>query len=83
MPMFHRLPLVGNVWVGGRVLSHYPNSIAVDPGNDVLSISYWWEKKVGLYYRYKGLGWLLSEEEIVTLEQYPNKIGIENVPSAW
>jgi hypothetical protein len=81
--IFKTLPLVGNVWVGGRILSHYPNSIAVDPGNDVLSISYWWEKKVGLYYRYKGLGWLLSEEEIVSLEQYPNTIGIENVPSPW
>ena len=81
--IFKTLPLVGNVWVGGRVLSNYPNSIAVDPGNDVLTLTYWWEKKIGIYYRYKGLGWLLSEEEIINLDKYPNLIGIENVPSAW
>jgi len=81
--IFKTLPLVGNVWIGGRILSHYPNSIAVDPGNDVLTLSYWWEKKVGIYYRYKGLGWLLSEEEIIPLDQYPHAVGIENVPAVW
>jgi hypothetical protein len=81
--IFKTLPLIGNVWVGGRILSHYPNSIAVDPGNDVLTVSYWWEKKVGIYYRYKGLGWLLSEEEMITLDQYPHAVGIENVPAVW
>jgi len=81
--IFKTLPLVGNVWVGGRILSQYPGSIAVDPGNDVLVVSYWWDKEVGLYYRYKGLGWLLSEEEIVPLEQFPNALGIGNVPAVW
>ncbi|HEY9161673.1 MAG TPA: hypothetical protein VIS94_11365 [Desulfomonilia bacterium] len=76
LAIFKTLPLVGNVWVGGKIIDWYPSNIGVNPANNTLILSYFWRNQVGVYKRNPVLGWPLTSEKLIDIGNYPRALDI-------
>jgi len=76
LAIFKTLPLVGNVWVGGKIIDWYPSNIGVNPANITLILSYFWRNQVGVYKRNPVLGWPLTSEKLIDIGNYPRALDI-------
>jgi len=85
LSIFHTLPFGGNIWLGGKSISSYPNSLAVNKKNDTMVVTYKWKKQVEILK--KRITWLTTSSEIVDLAEidalgstnYPESVGIGTV----
>ena len=64
---FETLPLGGQVWLGGKVLSQYPGHLTVNGANDTLMVTYPWNGGVDIFK--KSGSWLTPTTDHVNLEK--------------
>jgi len=76
LAIFQTLPIIGNVWIGGKIIDAYPTSIAINPANNTLVLSYFWKKKVGVIKKDPFLGWLMTEETTMGVGNYPRALSM-------
>ncbi|WP_152004389.1 hypothetical protein [Desulfoluna spongiiphila] len=82
---FETMPLGGQVWLGGKVLTRYPSSLSVNGAGDTLVITYPWDKAIDILK--KSGSWLtpsstpvdLDALEILGAETYPKTVDMTAV----
>jgi DNA-binding beta-propeller fold protein YncE len=82
LAIYKTLPLIGNVWVGGKVIDTFPNGIAVNPVNNTLTLTYFWQKEAGIYHRNPIFGWLLTKEDKIAVGDYPRTSAVSSISTA-
>ncbi|MCD6571536.1 MAG: hypothetical protein J7L53_12615 [Deltaproteobacteria bacterium] len=80
LAIYKTLPLIGNIWIGGKVIDTYPNNIAVNPEKDSMVLSYFWKNKIDIFERNPLLRWLLTSSTQVDLNNYPWALDMASVP---
>jgi len=80
LAIFRTVPLIGNIWVGGKVFDKYPSNIAVNADANTLILSYFWQNQMGVYSKNPVLGWILTDENMLDLDNYPKALGLATIP---
>lgn len=82
---FETMPFGGQVWLGGKVLTQYPESLTVNSADDTIVVTYPWDKRIDILK--KEGSWLtpsstsvdLGSIEALGAATYPKKVTISSV----